>query len=91
MTRFNILMKDAVKMVEWTLHNGMGGEIVIPKIPSLKVVDLADAIAPSLPKKIIGIRQGEKDFKVEIKWTDGSIETFDIDELNKTYEFRQKL
>ena len=38
-----------------------------------------------------GIRQGEKDFKVEIKWTDGSIESFDIDELNKTYEFRQKL
>jgi hypothetical protein len=38
-----------------------------------------------------GIRKGEKDFKVEIKWTDGSIETFDIDELNKTYEFRQKL
>ena len=38
-----------------------------------------------------GIRQGEKDFKVEIKWTDGSIELFDIDELNKTYEFRQKL
>ena len=33
----------------------------------------------------------EKDFKVEIKWTNGSIETFDIDELNKTYEFRQKL
>ena len=38
-----------------------------------------------------GIRKGEKDFKVEIKWTDGSIESFDIDELNKTYEFRQKL
>ena len=38
-----------------------------------------------------GIRKGEKDFKVEIKWTDGSIESFDIDELNKTYEIRQKL
>ena len=38
-----------------------------------------------------GIRKGEKDFKVEINWTDGSIEAFDIDELNKTYEFRQKL
>ena len=43
-------MKDAVKMVEWTLHNGMGGEIVIPKIPSLKVVDLAEAIAPHYQK-----------------------------------------
>ena len=38
-----------------------------------------------------GIRKGEKNFKIEIKWTDGSIESFDIDQLNKTYEIRQKL
>ena len=81
MTRFNILMKDAVKMVEWTLHNGMGGEIVIPKIPSLKVVDLADAIAPSLPKKIIGIRQGEKIHEELISKSE-SENTYDI---NKYY------
>jgi len=38
-----------------------------------------------------GLRKHEKIKSVTIKWTDGSIETFDIDELNKTHEFRQKL
>ena len=52
MTRFNILMKDAVRMVEWTLHNGIGSEIVIPKIPSLRVVDLANAILQNFQKKL---------------------------------------
>jgi len=60
MTRFNILMKDAIEMVDWTLRNGKGGEIVIPKIPSLRIVDLANSIGPKIRKKIIGIRQGEK-------------------------------
>ena len=60
MTRFNIFMDDAIKMVLWTCQNAIGGEIVIPKIPSFFIYDLAKIIAPSCKIKIIGIRTGEK-------------------------------
>ena len=52
MTRFNISLLEGVNMVLWTLENAFGGEIFIPKIPSYKVVDLADAIGPSCKKKL---------------------------------------
>jgi len=47
-------------LVDWAMHNSIGGEIIVPKIPSIKVVDLANAISPNSKKEIIGIRQGEK-------------------------------
>ena len=90
MTRFNILMKDAVRMVEWTLHNGIGGEIVIPKIPSLRVVDLANAIAPKFPKKIIGIRQGEKIHEELISKSE-SENTYDINKYYVVLNQKEKL
>tara|TARA_Y100000768_G_C23990707_1_gene692523 strand:- start:7622 stop:8632 length:1011 start_codon:yes stop_codon:yes gene_type:complete len=60
MTRFNISLEDAVKMIFYALGNSWGGEIFVPKIPSFKIIDLAEAIAPGLEQKIIGIRSGEK-------------------------------
>jgi len=60
MTRFWITVEEGVRVVLWTLANMTGGEIVVPKIPSMRVVDLARAIAPQLPHKVIGIRPGEK-------------------------------
>ena len=60
MTRFNIFLKDAVEMVLWSLINTIGGEVIIPKIPSFKITDLASVIAPNTKIKIIGIREGEK-------------------------------
>lgn len=81
MTRFNIIMKDAIKMVEWALINSIGGEIIVPKIPSLKVTALADAVAPKLPKKIIGIREGEKIHEELISLAESN-DTYDI---NKYY------
>ncbi len=47
-------------MVNWALKNCIGGEILIPKIPSFKITDLAKAVAPKNKIKIIGIRDGEK-------------------------------
>ena len=47
-------------MVLWALKNSIGGEILIPKIPSYKITDLAEAIGPNCEKKVIGIRPGEK-------------------------------
>ncbi len=60
MTRFWITLEQAVDLVLFALDNATGGEVFIPKIPSMKVTDLAEAIAPGLPRDVIGIRPGEK-------------------------------
>jgi UDP-N-acetylglucosamine 4,6-dehydratase len=60
MTRFWITLPQAVDLVLFALEHMSGGEIFIPRIPSMRVTDLADAIAPGLPKDLIGIRPGEK-------------------------------
>ena len=60
MTRFWIKIDQGVEFVMDCINKMKGGEIFIPKIPSMKVIDLAEAIAPEVEKKIIGIRPGEK-------------------------------
>ena len=60
MTRFNISLQEGVEMVLWALENALGGEIFVPKIPSYKITDLANAIGPSCKKPVTGIRPGEK-------------------------------
>jgi UDP-N-acetylglucosamine 4,6-dehydratase len=60
MTRFWITLQQGVDFVLTNFKRMQGGEIFVPKIPSVKVVDLATAMAPGLPQRIIGIRPGEK-------------------------------
>ena len=60
MTRFNISLDDGATMVLHALANAWGGEIFIPKIPSYKIMDVAEAIAPNLEHRTIGMRPGEK-------------------------------
>lgn len=60
MTRFWITLQQGVDFVLKNFERMQGGEIFVPKIPSVNVVDLAKAMAPELPHKIIGIRPGEK-------------------------------
>lgn len=60
MTRFWITLEQGVQFVLDGLLNMNGGEIFVPKIPSMKVIDLANAIAPDCQIKIVGIRAGEK-------------------------------
>lgn len=60
MTRFWITLQQGVDFVLKNFERMHGGEIFVPRIPSVKVVDLAKAVAPNLPHKIIGIRPGEK-------------------------------
>jgi len=60
MTRFWITLQQGVDFVLKNFNRMYGGEIFIPKIPSIRVVDLAEAMAPGKPYKIIGIRPGEK-------------------------------
>jgi len=60
MTRFWITLLEGVDFVLSNLRSMQGGEIFVPKIPSMRMVDLAKSIAPELPIKLIGIRPGEK-------------------------------
>lgn len=60
MTRFWITLEQGVKFVLSSLEKMGGGEIFVPKLPSIKIVDLAKSVAPNAKIKIIGIRPGEK-------------------------------
>ncbi|GGA11865.1 MAG: UDP-N-acetylglucosamine 4,6-dehydratase (inverting) [Sphingomonadales bacterium CG12_big_fil_rev_8_21_14_0_65_65_10] len=60
MTRFNISLQDGVEMVLWSIENARGGEVLVPKIPSYRIGDVATAVAPEAEQKVIGIRPGEK-------------------------------
>ena len=60
MTRFWLRLKDGVEFVLKNFQRMQGGEIFIPKIPSMRIVDLVKAMAPELSMKVIGIRPGEK-------------------------------
>jgi UDP-N-acetylglucosamine 4,6-dehydratase (inverting) len=60
MTRFNILLEEGVELVLWAIENQWGGELLVPKIPSFKITDLAKAIGPECEYKVVGIRPGEK-------------------------------
>jgi UDP-N-acetylglucosamine 4,6-dehydratase (inverting) len=77
MTRFNISLQDGVEMVMWALSNTQGGEILVPKIPSYRITDLASAIGPDCEYPVVGIRPGEKIHEEMITASD-SINTIDL-------------
>jgi len=60
MTRFWITQEQAVRFIIDCIEKMKGGEIFVPKIPSMKIIDLAEVIAPECKKEVIGIRPGEK-------------------------------
>jgi UDP-N-acetylglucosamine 4,6-dehydratase len=60
MTRFNISLQEGVEMVLWSIQHAWGGEILVPKIPSYRITDVAKAIGPECKHPIVGVRPGEK-------------------------------
>jgi len=64
-------------MVEWALENALGGELLVPKIPSYRITDVAQAIGPSCDKPVVGIRPGEKIHEEMITASD-SFSTIDL-------------
>ncbi|MBZ9729080.1 UDP-N-acetylglucosamine 4,6-dehydratase (inverting) [Salegentibacter sp. JZCK2] len=77
MTRFNISLQGGVDMVMHALEHAWGGEIFVPKIPSYKIMDIAEAIGPECEKPIVGIRPGEKIHEEMITDSD-SYYTYDL-------------
>ena len=96
MTRFWITLQEGVDFVLRSMERMLGGEIFIPKIPSVRIVDLAEAMAPNLPVKIIGIRPGEKlheimcpsdDSHLTIKFNDYYVISPSIDFYSRVEDF----
>ncbi|HEY9900172.1 MAG TPA: UDP-N-acetylglucosamine 4,6-dehydratase (inverting) [Pantanalinema sp.] len=102
MTRFNITLDEGVQMVLDALDRMWGGEIFVPKIPSYRVVDVAEAIAPSARREIVGIRPGEKLHEEMITETDAistleckdyfvmlpSMRLWDVEEFKRAFDAR---
>jgi len=77
MTRFNISLQGGVDMVMHALEHAWGGELFVPKIPSYRILDVAEAIAPEAKKEVVGIRPGEKVHEEMITVSD-SFNTYDL-------------
>ena len=80
MTRFWISLEQGVRFVIQAAENMHGGEVFVPKIPSMKVVDLAKAIAPKAKVEIIGIRPGEKLHEILIS-NDEARQTVELNDM----------
>jgi UDP-N-acetylglucosamine 4,6-dehydratase len=81
MTRFHITLDQAVDLSFWAIKNSIGGEIIVPKLPSYKLTDLINALCPKVKILKIGIRPGEKIHEEMISVHDNS----NILELNNKY------
>jgi UDP-N-acetylglucosamine 4,6-dehydratase len=77
MTRFNISLQGGVDMVMHAMEHAWGGEIFIPKIPSYRITDVANAVAPDCELEVVGIRPGEKIHEEMITSSD-SFYTYDL-------------
>jgi UDP-N-acetylglucosamine 4,6-dehydratase/5-epimerase len=77
MTRFNISLDDGVEMVLWAIERAWGGEILVPKLPSYRITDVATAVAPDCRQSVVGIRPGEK-LHEEMITTSDSFNTVDL-------------
>ena len=71
MTRFNITLQQGVDFVLQCLERMWGGELFVPKIPSYRILDVAEAVAPECKQNIVGIRPGEKLHEEMITQSDG--------------------
>lgn len=76
MTRFNITLEEGVEMVFYAIEKAWGGELFVPKIPSYRITDIAEAVAPDCKIEVIGVRPGEKLHEEMITETD-SLNTYD--------------
>ena len=87
MTRFLITLEQGVNFVLKNFERMQGGEIFVPKIPSMKMVDLAKALCPECELKIVGIRPGEKLHEVMITRDDRCVEFDDHFVIKPTITF----
>ena len=90
MTRFNITLYDGINMVHKAIEKTIGGEIFVPKIPSYKIKDVAEAIGPNCEHEVIGIRPGEKLHEEMITVNDSHM-TLDFGDYYAIFPTEEKL
>ena len=92
MTRFWITLQEGVDFVIKSFERMHGGETFVPKIPSMKIIDMAKAIAPDLPQRIVGIRPGEKMHEIMCPEDDShlTLEFHDHYVIRPTIQFNKK-
>ena len=90
MTRFNITLCDGINMVHKAIEKTIGGEIFVPKIPSYKIKDVAEAIGPNCEHEVIGIRPGEKLHEEMITVNDSHM-TLDFGDYYAIFPTEEKL
>lgn len=78
MTRFNICLEEGVDLVFYALKHAIGGEIFVPKLPSYRITEVAEAIGPDCEHRVVGIRPGEKVHEEMITYSD-SLNTIETD------------
>jgi len=86
MTRFWITLDQGVDFVLRSLNDMKGGEIFIPKMPSIKITELAQAVCPGCKQKVVGVREGEKLHETLVPADDG-IYTYEYDDKYITYHY----
>ncbi|MCX6834631.1 MAG: polysaccharide biosynthesis protein, partial [candidate division Zixibacteria bacterium] len=100
MTRFNITLEEGVALVLFAMTHMWGGEIFVPRIPSYRILDVAEAIAPGCRREIVGMRPGEKLHEEMITETDAintlefkdhfvilpSMQLWDVNRYAETFE-----
>lgn len=93
MTRFLITLEQGVRFVFKNFERMKGGEIFVPKIPSMKVIELAQALAPDLPHKFVGIRPGEKMHEIMCPKDDShlTLEFHDHYVIQPTIQFSEEM
>lgn len=93
MTRFWITLEQGVEFVIKSFYRMQGGELFVPKIPSMRIMDLVESIAPGISVKIIGIRPGEKLHEVMITSDDShrTLEFHDHYVIQPTISFTRKI
>jgi UDP-N-acetylglucosamine 4,6-dehydratase len=79
MTRFWITLQQGVELISRAAHEAVGGEVFVPKIPSMRILDLVKAVAPDCEYEVIGIRPGEKLHESLISKDEGR-NTVDVDD-----------
>jgi FlaA1/EpsC-like NDP-sugar epimerase len=81
MTRFSITMQEGLELILFAIEHGWGGEIIVPISPSYRITDVAEAIAPGIEQRVVGIRPGEKLHETII----GAYESMQTVRLDKRY------
>ena len=78
MTRFSISMREALALILFAVQQGRGGEVIMPKAPSYRILDVAKAIAPDIEIRIVGVRPGEKIHEIMLSATEAA-DTVELD------------